>query len=183
MLAANNHDSFFLFGNCAIYHTPKDVYTQSALCCVLLRVDSGRFHPHPSGFFLLQLGQSDTVSPDQACIMCLTKSVSCKNWWYNHNKQNNAQHDDVIKWKHFPRYWLFVWGIHRWPVNSPHKGQWREALMFSLICAWINAWVNNREAADWRHHDYDVIVMGNPVQILLYIVEAQICFLNQCRGV
>ena len=33
--------------------------------------------------------------------------------------------DDVIKWKHFPRYWLFVRGIHRWPVNSPHKGQWR----------------------------------------------------------
>ena len=22
-------------------------------------------------------------------------------------------HDDVIKWKHFPRCWPFVWGIHR----------------------------------------------------------------------
>ena len=33
------------------------------------------------------------------------------------------QHDDVIKWKHFPRYWPFVRGIHRSPVNSPHKGQ------------------------------------------------------------
>ena len=32
-------------------------------------------------------------------------------------------HDDVIKWKHFPRYWPFVRGIHRSPVNSPHKGQ------------------------------------------------------------
>ena len=31
-------------------------------------------------------------------------------------------HDDVIKWKHFPRYWPFVGGIHRSPVNSPHKG-------------------------------------------------------------
>ena len=30
-------------------------------------------------------------------------------------------HDDVIKWKHFPRYWPFVRGIHRSPVNSPHK--------------------------------------------------------------
>ena len=57
-------------------------------------------------------------------------------------------HDDVIKWKHFPRYWPFVRGIHRSPVNSPHKGQWRGALMFSLICAWINGWVNNREAGD-----------------------------------
>ena len=43
-------------------------------------------------------------------------------------------HDDVIKWKHFPCYWQSVRGIHRSPVNSPHKGQWREALMFSLIC-------------------------------------------------
>ena len=33
--------------------------------------------------------------------------------------QNN--HDDLIKWKHFPRYWRFVRGIHRSPVNSPHK--------------------------------------------------------------
>ena len=40
-------------------------------------------------------------------------------------------HDDVIKWKNFPRYWPFVWGLHRSPVNSPHKGQWRGALVFS----------------------------------------------------
>ena len=32
-------------------------------------------------------------------------------------------HDDVIKWKHFLRYWPFVRGIHRSLVNSPHKGQ------------------------------------------------------------
>ena len=49
----------------------------------------------------------------------------------------------VLKWKHFPRYWPFVWGIHRSAVNSPHKGQWRGPLMFSFICAWINGWVNN----------------------------------------
>ena len=70
-------------------------------------------------------------------------------------------HDDVIKWKHFPRYWPFVRGIHRSPVNSPHKGQWRGALMFTLISAWINGWVNNREAGDSRRHHahYDVTVM------------------------
>ena len=48
--------------------------------------------------------------------------------------------DKVRPWwrhpmEHFPCYWPFVWGIHRSPVNSPHKGQWRRALMFSLICA------------------------------------------------
>ena len=70
-------------------------------------------------------------------------------------------HDDVIKWKHFPRHWPLVRGIHRPPVNSPHKGQWRGDLMFSLICAWINAWVNSREAGDLRRHRalYDVSVM------------------------
>ena len=47
-------------------------------------------------------------------------------------------HDGVIKWKHFPRYWPFVQEIHRTPVNSPHKGQWRGALMLSLICARTN---------------------------------------------
>ena len=47
------------------------------------------------------------------------------------------------------------------PGDSPHKGQWRGALMFSLICARINGWINNREASDLRRHraHYDVIVM------------------------
>ena len=48
------------------------------------------------------------------------------------------------------------------PVNSPHRGQWRGALMFSLIGVWINGWVNNREAGDLRRHrgHYDVNVMS-----------------------
>ena len=47
------------------------------------------------------------------------------------------------------------------PEISPHKGQWRGALMFSLIWAWINGWVNNREACDLRRNraHYDVVVM------------------------
>ena len=58
-------------------------------------------------------------------------------------------HDDIIKWKFFPRYWPFVRGFpgHRWILPS--------------ICAWINGWVNNREAGDlqrYRAH-YDVTVM------------------------
>ena len=69
--------------------------------------------------------------------------------------------DDVIKWKHFPRYWPFVRGIHRSPVNSLHKGQWHGALMFSFICVWMNGWVNNRKAGDLRRYraHYDVTVM------------------------
>ena len=87
-----------------------------------------------------------------------------------------SSHDDVIKWKHFPRHWPFVRGIPRSPVNSPHKGQSRGALMFSLICAWINGWVNNREAGDLRRHRtrYDVIVM--------YIVDARHLFTHVFQG-
>ena len=53
-------------------------------------------------------------------------------------------------------------GIHRSPVNSPHKGQWRGALMFSLICVEINGSENNREAGDLRRHlaHSDISVMN-----------------------
>ena len=48
------------------------------------------------------------------------------------------------------------------PVPSPHKGQWRGAFIFSLICAWINRWENSRDAGDLRRYrpHYDVIVMS-----------------------
>ena len=80
--------------------------------------------------------------------------------WRNTSVKWSHFHDDVIKWIHFPRYWPFVRGIHRSPVKSPHKGQWRGTLMFFFICARINCWVNNDEAGDLRRHrtHYDVIV-------------------------
>ena len=70
-------------------------------------------------------------------------------------------HEDVIKRKHFPHYWPFVRGIHRSSVNSPHRGQWHGASMFSLIRAWTRGWVNNRDTGDLRRHraHYDVTVM------------------------
>ena len=48
------------------------------------------------------------------------------------------------------------------PVTGefPHKCQWLRALMFSLICAWTNGWINNRGAGDLRRQGahYDVTV-------------------------
>ena len=89
-------------------------------------------------------------------------------------KFGSPHHDDVIKWKHFPHKWPFVRGIHWSPVNSPHKGRWRGALMFSLICAWINGWVNNREAGDLKRHrtHYDVTVMRrvSNVELLCFLL-------------
>ena len=73
------------------------------------------------------------------------------------------EHDDVIKRNHFPRYW--------------HKSQWRGALMFSLIYAWINDWVNNRKAGDLRRHrgHYGVIVMESYVQVYIGNGSPKLC--------
>ena len=54
--------------------------------------------------------------------------------------------------KTFLRYLPFLREIHRSPVDSPHKGQWRGALMFSLICACIIAWAENWDAGDLRRN-------------------------------
>ena len=104
--------------------------------------------------------------------------------WYQCVNTPEPYHADVIKWKNFPRYWPFVRRIHRSPVNSPHKGQWRGALMFSLICVWINGWVNSGEAGDLRRHrpHYDVIVMRTskfpPIQRLGGMFFTLICRYN-----
>ena len=86
------------------------------------------------------------------CRQTMSKHLGGETWIW---------HDDVIKWKPFPHYWPFVRRIHRSPVNSTHKGQWCGALMFSLICVWINDWVYNRVAGHLRRYraHYDVIVM------------------------
>ena len=75
----------------------------------------------------------------------------------------NTVHIHSTWWRHQMEtfYSLLALCVGNSPVNSPHKGQWRGVFIFSLICAWINGWVNNREAGDMRHHHahYDVIVM------------------------
>ena len=109
------------------------------------------------------------------CIAIRPAKLSIVQEWTT--PRNHVTYDDVIKWKHLPRSWPFVWGIHRSPVNSPHKGQRRGGSMFSLIYAWINGWVTYREAADLGCHctHYDVIVTIceftlNPVLINLVFV-------------
>ena len=68
-------------------------------------------------------------------------------------------------WRHqmeiFSALLAFCAGNSPAPVISPHKGQWRGALVFSLICAWINSWANNGDAGDLRRHHahYDDTVM------------------------
>ena len=96
------------------------------------------------------------------------RKVLITNWSWGKESclRSQGRHGDVIKWKYFPRYWPFMRGIHRSPVNCSHKGQWRGALMFSFICAWINGWVNYREAGHLRRYraHYDVPLIENTVQ-------------------
>ena len=86
------------------------------------------------------------------CIVCETVSVSgyCHGllpappWWCHETK-------------HFPCYWPFVRGIHRSPVNSPHKGQCCGPLMLSLICT-LNKqswgwWFETPSRSLWRHYN------------------------------
>ena len=74
-----------------------------------------------------------------------------------------------MKWRRFPRHWPFVRGIHWSPVNSTHKGQWRGAL-FSLLCAWTNCKVNNRDAGDLTRHcaQYGVTVMKSGSSCIMF---------------
>ena len=75
------------------------------------------------------------------------------------------------------------------PVNSPHKGQWRGTLMFSLIYAWISDWVNNHVSGDLRrhraHYDVNVMCLGRtmmqvmtPIHIIIQIHQRA---LYSCR--
>ena len=76
------------------------------------------------------------------CILLLTSqasntvsfvSISRKSWW-RHQIET------------FSALLALCAGNYQSPLDSPHKGQWRGALMFSLICAWTNGWANNRDA-------------------------------------
>ena len=77
--------------------------------------------------------------------------------WFMYKKATGDYHDDVTKWKHFPRYWLFVRVIHRSPVNSPHKGQRRGALdvFFDLRLSKQarGRWFETPSRQSWRHYN------------------------------
>ena len=62
---------------------------------------------------------------------------------------------------------------HQSPVDSPHKGQWREIFMFYLIYASRNGWANNRDAGELRRHraHYDVIVMHKPSPVCCVVMK------------
>ena len=106
---------------------------------------------------------------DKPAMMKLKKKVKEQTWRMIYRDY----HDDVIKWKHFPRYWPMCGEF------SAHK-----ALKCSLICAWTNGWVNNRAAGDLKRHraHYDVTVMyDSSCEDLMSAAEAPIILTKRPR--
>ena len=72
----------------------------------------------------------------------------------------------INNYRDWSRILVRSWIHKRHPIPRPRTAlYWTYyvgALMFYLIRAWLNDWVNNREACKLRHHraHYDVIVMG-----------------------
>ena len=105
-----------------------------------------RSHMSTSVFMLVL--DSDNFIWRSCSLKTSILSVKCMPWWRHQMER-------------FSALLVLCAGNSPGPVNSPHKGQWRRALMFSLICVYINGWVNNREAGDLRRHHghYDVNLM------------------------
>ena len=134
---------------------------------------------------------ASTSSSLVICMRCSLSRVLCQ-WWPTCHVSIETRwqrppvdvtfefHDDVIKWKHVARYWPFVRGIHRSPVKSPHKGQWRGSLMFSLICTELNCWVNWWWVGDLRRYraHYDVTVMRKTCLNLGNQISFPICSMS-----
>ena len=124
---------------------------------------SPKLSPIPMTLQTINLISSDVWASSRRWS-CLVYGNRCLERWSLFGKRAPAAftHDDVIKWKHFPRHWPFVQGIHRSSVNFPHKVQRRGVLMLSSICA-CTSWVGNGDAGDLRRHraHYDVPLMDS----------------------
>ena len=104
--------------------------------CLVIAIQVGRIY-----FVVISV-----VSRDP--IICCTCVGLCE--WIDTQSYSSKVYDDVVKWKHFPRFRTFVRRIHRSLVDSPHKVQWRGILMCSLIYAWRNSWANMRHVGVLR---------------------------------
>ena len=139
--------------------------TPSVICQYMLSI-----YPYGSGLHLRHWGNRLTtpvsvqIAPEDmvktALFQTTTECTRARTWWR-------------YQMETFSALLAICAGNSPVPVNSPHNGQWRGALMFTLICARINGWVNNREAGDLRRHrcHYDVIVMKRMHNHFHYAVQ------------
>ena len=143
----------------------REVFEETGLRLGNMTYQDNQFWPNPSVLMVGFRGEAKNEDIKVRQIFSLPEM---------HLNMSSAKHDDVIKYKHFSRYWHFVRGINRSLMNSPHKGQLRTALIFSLIYAWTNGWVNHRDTGGLRRHcvQYDDTVMCWPfysvVNVLIF---------------
>ena len=93
--------------------------------------------------------------PQNSTIFTGEQSSEIKSWW-RHQMET------------FPFRVIsptFVRGIHLSLVNFPHNCKWRGALIFSLICAWINGWLNNRETGYFKTPSCSLLRHSNVTSI------------------
>ena len=87
-----------------------------------------------------------------------------------------SEHDDVIKWKHFPRYWPFVWVPGEFPAQSPVARSFD--VFFDLYPnkrlskQWWGWWFETPSRPLWHHHDEEPIVQKvKPCQGIIIIKD------------
>ena len=96
---------------------------------------------------------------------------------YSGLRTSREQHDDVIKWKHFLRYRHSVWGIHRSPVNSPHKKPVTRSFdaIFDLR---LNKWLSKQSRrrcfetpshSSCRHYNGNLFLSRNKKQCIPWV--------------
>ena len=64
--------------------------------------------------------------------------------------RQSSWHDDVTKWNHFPRYWPFVRGIHRSPVNLPSQRTVTQSFV-----VFFDPRLNKRLSEQWRRRWFE----------------------------
>ena len=131
---------------------------------------------NPEEYVQIKAGQSMTQTKEEIITKPYVHSrdvlkLHFKRWPWKRRPNGKETYMPNI-WCIFIAWSRFTWWRHQMETfsallaicagNSPVPGQWRGALMFSLICVWLNGWVNNREAGDLRRYraHYDVIVMN-----------------------
>ena len=99
-------------------------------------------------------------------------------WHWRHNEPNgvsNQPHECLLNLysgedqrKHQNSAWLaFVWGIHRWPVNSPPKGPVTRKCFHLMTSSWSSSWCICRHTLRWRHNGLDSVPNHQPHDCLL----------------
>ena len=81
-------------------------------------------------------------------------------YYYDYRSYNTVIHDDVIKWKHFPRHWIFVHGEFptQRPVTRSFDVFFDQRLNKRLSKQWWGWWLEKLSRPLWRHRNVMTIV-------------------------